>query len=91
VFAVVEAGGAPAAGEAMRQAWAGAGVAAEIRICVLDRQGARLVPDSEGGAGEAGAATPPVTSAGERSGWRWSGGRWSGDRYRRGFHTRLPA
>jgi len=41
VFAVAEAGAARAVGEAMRQAWAGAGVAAAVKVCVLDRQGAR--------------------------------------------------
>lgn len=45
VFAVAEAGAAPAVGEAMRAAWAGAGVAAAVKVCVLDRQGARLLPE----------------------------------------------
>ena len=48
VFAVAAAGDAPAVGEAMRRAWAGAGVAAEARVCVLDRRGARLVPGDAG-------------------------------------------
>jgi homoserine kinase len=43
MFAVVEAGAAPAVGEAMRRAWAGAGIAAEVRVCVLDLLGARLL------------------------------------------------
>jgi homoserine kinase len=51
VFALAEAGDAPAVGEAMRRAWAGAGVAAEVKLCVLDRQGARLVGRSEGACG----------------------------------------
>ncbi len=49
VFAVAAAGDAPAVGEAMRRAWAGAGVAAEDRVCVLDHRGARLVPGDAGG------------------------------------------
>ena len=43
VFAVAEAVAAPAVGEALRRAWAGAGVACEIKICVLDRRGARVL------------------------------------------------
>jgi homoserine kinase len=43
VFAVAEAGAAPAVGEALRGAWAGAGVACEIKVCVLDRRGARVL------------------------------------------------
>jgi homoserine kinase len=49
VFAVAPAGAAPAVGEAMRRAWAGAGAAAEIKVCVLDREGARLVPPAGSG------------------------------------------
>jgi len=46
VFAVTEAGAAPAVGEALQQAWADAGIACEIKLCVLDRRGARLLdPD----------------------------------------------
>jgi homoserine kinase len=47
VFAVVEAGVAPAVGEALRQAWAGAGVACETKVCVLDRRGARELKQDE--------------------------------------------
>jgi homoserine kinase len=47
VFAVAEAGAAPAIGQAMRQAWEQVGVAAEVKLCVLDRQGARLVDHGE--------------------------------------------
>ena len=43
VFAVAEAGAAAAVGEALRGAWAGAGIACEIRVCVLDRRGARVL------------------------------------------------
>jgi len=46
VFAVAEDGAAPAVGEAMRRAWAGAAVAARVEVCVLDGQGARLVDDA---------------------------------------------
>ncbi|HVT18200.1 MAG TPA: homoserine kinase [Thermoanaerobaculia bacterium] len=48
VFAVAEQGAAAAIGEAMRQAWAAAGVAAAVRLCGLDRQGARIVADGCG-------------------------------------------
>lgn len=47
IFAVAEAGAAPAVGEALRRAWAGAGVACEIEVCVLDRRGARLLAQDE--------------------------------------------
>jgi homoserine kinase len=47
VFAVAEAGAAPAVGEALRRAWAGAGVACEVKVCVLDRRGARVLEQSE--------------------------------------------
>jgi homoserine kinase len=47
VFAVAEAGGAPAVGEALRRAWAGAGVACEIEICVLDHRGARVLEEDD--------------------------------------------
>jgi homoserine kinase len=51
VFAVAgSAAAAPAIGEAMRRAWAGAGVGCEIKVCVLDRQGARVV-EEEGACG----------------------------------------
>jgi homoserine kinase len=51
VFAVAEAGAAPAVGEALRRAWAGAGVACESKVCVLDRRGARVLePDEAEGA-----------------------------------------
>jgi len=43
VFAVAEAGAAAAVGEALRRAWAGAGVACEAKVCVLDRRGARVL------------------------------------------------
>jgi homoserine kinase len=43
VFAVAEAGAAAAVGEALRRAWAGASIACEIKICVLDRRGARVL------------------------------------------------
>jgi homoserine kinase len=43
VFAVAEAGAAAPVGEALRRAWAGAGVACEIKVCVLDRRGARVL------------------------------------------------
>jgi homoserine kinase len=46
IFAVVPAAAAPAAGEAMRQAWAAAGVVvSQVEVCVLDPQGARLLAD----------------------------------------------
>jgi len=46
VFAVAEAGAVPAVGEALRRAWADAGIACEIKPCVLDRRGARVLdPD----------------------------------------------
>ena len=47
VFAVAEAGAAPAVGEALRRAWAGAGVACEIEVCVLDRRGARVLEQDD--------------------------------------------
>jgi homoserine kinase len=43
VFAVAPEAAAPAAGEAMRQAWAAAGVVSQARVCVLDGRGARLL------------------------------------------------
>jgi homoserine kinase len=47
VFAVAgSATAAPAIGEAMRRAWAGAGVGCEIKVCVLDRQGARVMEEA---------------------------------------------
>src|SRR6202035_1045483 len=42
-FAVAEAVAAPTIREALRRAWAGAGVACEIKVCVLDRRGARVL------------------------------------------------
>jgi homoserine kinase len=46
VFAVAEGGAAPAVGEALRRSWADAGIACEIKLCVLDRRGARVLdPD----------------------------------------------
>jgi hypothetical protein len=46
VFAVAETDAAPAVGEALRRAWAIAGIACEVRLCGLDRQGARVLdPD----------------------------------------------
>jgi homoserine kinase len=46
VFAVAgSAAAAPAIGEAMRRAWASTGVGCEIKVCVLDRQGARVVEE----------------------------------------------
>ena len=46
VFAVAETGAAAVVGEAMREAWAGAGVESRIEICTLDGQGARVVSAS---------------------------------------------
>jgi homoserine kinase len=43
VFAVAPEAAAPAAGVAMRQAWAAAGVDSQIKLCVLDGRGARLL------------------------------------------------
>lgn len=47
VFAVAEADAAPAVGEALRAAWAGAGVACETKVCVLDRRGARVLEQDD--------------------------------------------
>ena len=47
VFAVAEAGVAPAVGGALRRAWAGAGVACEVKVCVLDRRGARVLEQDD--------------------------------------------
>jgi homoserine kinase len=58
-FAVAPEGAAPAVGEAMRQAWAAAGVVAEVRLCVLDGRGARRLPDAALG-GPAAAAPEPA-------------------------------
>ncbi|MBV8202458.1 MAG: homoserine kinase [Acidobacteria bacterium] len=58
VFALAEAGAAPAVGEAMRRAWEGAGVAAAVKLCVLDRQGARLLGPGEFPAGAPADADP---------------------------------
>jgi homoserine kinase len=43
LFAVAETGLAPEIGAAMRRAWARHQVAAEVRICTLDPQGARVL------------------------------------------------
>ncbi len=56
VFAVAEAAAAPAIGEAMRTAWAGAGVECRIELCTLDCQGARVVEDAERAAAQPGDA-----------------------------------
>ena len=42
-FAVVEAAAADEVGEAMRRAWAGAGVASRVTVCGLDEVGARVL------------------------------------------------
>jgi len=47
VFAVAEAAAAPPVGEALRRAWAGAGVACEVKVCVLDRRGARVLEQDD--------------------------------------------
>jgi homoserine kinase len=47
VFAVAEAGAAPVVGDALREAWVGAGVACEIKVCVLDRRGARVLEQGD--------------------------------------------
>ncbi|HVT58477.1 MAG TPA: homoserine kinase [Thermoanaerobaculia bacterium] len=67
VFAVAEPGAAEAIGEDMRQAWSAAGIASEIKICGLDRVGARLVreerqPDETRPPG-AGPAAPEAPAA----------------------------
>jgi homoserine kinase len=49
VFAVAETAVAPAVGETMREAWAGAGVECRIELCTLDCQGARVVEDAHCG------------------------------------------
>jgi homoserine kinase len=66
VFAVVEADAAPAVGEAMRRTWAGAGVASDVKVCVLDRQGARLLGrgESPAGPGDPAAEQAPSGAAG---------------------------
>jgi homoserine kinase len=43
VFAVAELAAAPAVGEAMRWAWSAVGVESQVRICALDRLGARVL------------------------------------------------
>jgi homoserine kinase len=45
LFAVAEEAAAPAVGDAMRHAWGAAGIAAEVTICALDLQGARVLDD----------------------------------------------
>jgi homoserine kinase len=69
VFAVAETAAAPAVGEAMREAWAGAGVECRIELCILDYQGARVVVEDAGavkepGDAEGGPAARPLGAAG---------------------------
>jgi homoserine kinase len=45
-FAVAaSAAAAPPIGEAMRRAWAGAGIGSTVRVCCLDRRGARVLEE----------------------------------------------
>lgn len=46
MLALAPAGDSAGVGEAMARAWSEAGIAAEVRECVLDRRGARLTEDA---------------------------------------------
>jgi homoserine kinase len=65
MFAVVPAAAAPAAGEAMRQAWAAAGVVSQVEVCVLDPEGARLLADDRP---ERAGGRPPAAVTGPEPG-----------------------